>query len=276
MTTNDLAVAAEQAGNRFEFIGRIGWLAKGVVYTLIGVLFVGIAFGAPRTEANQAGAIETIARTRLGSVLLAAIGAGLFLYVIWRVLTVVMPGDWTGRALLDRIGFAISAVIYTSLLVTIADFIISGSRDADSREDRMVEGSVKAVLAMPAGRLLVFFAGGVFIAVGIAFIQKGHTRSFRSQISGDSGLEGELIDRLGTIGWTARGVSMMLIGFFLARAAWSFDPDEAAGLDDSIRQIAGNPIGAVMAGLVGFGFICYGIFAAISARHRDLKGPENE
>ena len=69
---------------------------------------------------------------------------------------------------------------------------------------------------------------------------------------------------------------MGIIGAFLIRAAWTFDPDDAAGLDDSIRQLAENPFGAVLSAAVGFGFIAYGIFAALSARHRNLEGPWND
>lgn len=273
---NSVEQTAREAGEKFEWLGRAGWVAKGVVYALIGVLFVSIAIGGGSGQANQAGAIESIAGTPAGGLLLVALGTGLFLYAAWRVFTVILPGDWTGRALLDRIGYAISAGIYFSLLVTIAGFLRNRGSGSGQKEDRMIEGLVKDVLAVTAGRTMVILAGIGVIAIGVAFGHKGWTRSFRDQISGDHGIEGTLIDRLGTIGWIARGVSMGIVGFFLIRAAWLFDPDEAAGLDDSIRQLADNPIGAVLAVLVGFGFIAFGVFAVVSARHRDLEGPRND
>jgi len=71
-------------------------------------------------------------------------------------------------------------------------------------------------------------------------------------------------------------MSMGLIGVFLIRAAWQFDSDEAAGLDDSIRQLSTSWYGTTLAMLVGVGFIAYGTFAALSARHRVLQGPTND
>ncbi len=267
---------AKQASEKFEWFGRAGWVAKGVVYGLIGALFVSIAIGGGSGQANQAGAIESVAETPAGGLLLVALGTGLFLYAGWRVFTVILPGDWTGRALLDRIGYAISAGVYFSLVFTIAEFLRNRGSGSGQQEDRMIEGLVKDVLAVTAGRTMVIVAGLVVTAVGVAFAHKGWTRSFREQISGDDGIEGTVIDHLGTIGWIARGVSMGIVGFFLIRAAWLFDPDEAAGLDDSIRQLADNPFGAVLAVLVGLGFIAFGIFAVVSARHRDLEGPRND
>lgn len=276
-TADDLTDKAEDAGRRFEWIGRAGWLAKGLVYALVGVLFLRIAWtGGRGDEASQAGAIELLADTPFGSVLLVALGIGLALYVAWRFFSVVMPGDWTGGALINRIGYAVSAITYAGLLATTIGFLRSRGGDGGGSEDRTVEGLVKEVLAVPAGRIIVVLAGIAVIGIGVAFARKGWTRSFREQISGDYGLEGTLIDRLGTIGWIARGVSMGIIGFFLARAAWLHDPDEAAGLDDSIRQIVGHPLGRAMAVAVGLGFVAFGVFAALSARYRDLKGPTND
>ncbi|MEZ5226975.1 MAG: DUF1206 domain-containing protein [Acidimicrobiales bacterium] len=273
----DIEERAEDAGERFEVVGRAGWVAKGFVYLLVGVLFVRIALGSSSgEEANQAGAVEKIAEQPAGRVLLVALGVGLALYAIWRLLTAVLPGDWTGRALLDRIGYLVSAGIYSSLLLTIVGVIRQSSSSSGEREDRMVEGAVKDVLSMTAGRVLVVVGGLVVIGIGAAFIKKGVTRSFRDQMSGDHGIEGTMIDRLGTVGWIARGASMGIIGGFLIRAAWLFDPDEAAGLDDSIRQLADHPVGAALSVAVGLGFIAYGVFAGLSARHRDLEGPRND
>lgn len=278
--TGERSVASEatdELGERFESFGRAGWVAKGAVYGLIGLLFIRIAWlGGASEEANQEGAVERIAGTGPGGLLLVVLAAGLLLYIVWRLFTVVLPGDWTGRALLDRIGYAVSAAVYTSLLVTVVDILVSdGGSDAES-EDRTIERYVKDTLEMPAGRWLVAVAGIVVIGIGVAFVRKGVTRSFRDSISGDHGGERSVIDNLGLVGWVARGVSMFLIGGFLTRAAYLFDADEAAGFDDSIRQIADSTWGSLLAVLVGVGFIAFGVFCIVSARHQELTGPRND
>ncbi len=275
---SDIEQAAEEYGRRFEWVGRLGWIGKGLVYFLVGILFLQIAAqgGSGSDQANQTGAVEAVAKTPFGSVLLIALAIGLLLYILWRAFSVVMPGDWTGRALLDRGGYLVSVITYSALLFTTIGFLRNREQEAAEKNDRIVEELVKDVLGMTGGQTVVFIAGLVFIVIGIAFVHKGWTRKFRDEISGDQGAEGTLIDRLGTVGWIARGISMGLIGFFLSRAAWLFDPEEAAGLDDSIRQIVDNPLGRALAFVVGAGFAAFGIFAAISSRHRDLKGPTND
>ncbi len=269
--------AVADAGEAFEWFGRAGWVAKGLLYGLIGILFIQVAIAPFRSgEANQAGAIQAVAERPVGALLVGAIAFGLALYMVWRLCTVVLPGDWTGRALLNRIGYAVSAGAYASLLFTVIGILRRTSPGADTEEDQRVESSVRTVFDLPAGRWIVVVAGILVIGIGVAFAQKGWTRSFRGDISGDAGLESTAIDRLGTVGWIARGISMVLIGALLISAAWQFEPDEAGGLDNSIRQIADHPLGAVLAAIVGVGFIAYGGFAVVSARHQDLQGPTNQ
>ena len=229
-------------------------------------------------QRGGSGAVETVAETPFGSVLLAALTTGLALYVVWRIMTVVLPGDWTGKALLDRFGYAVSAGTYLALLVSIISILgaRSSSAEGGEGEDRLIEGLVKDTMSVTAGRWLVAIAGLIAMIVGIVFIRKGWTRSFRDAISGDEGIEGTLTDRLGTIGWIARGLSVNLIGWFLILAAYRFEPDEAAGFDDSIRQLTSTGWGAGFAVLIGIGFVAYGGFCIVSARNRDLIGPTND
>lgn len=271
--------AARQAANRFGRFGHVGWMAKGLVYALVGVLFIQVALehgSGGEAEANQAGAVETVAATPYGAVLLAVLAAGIVLYVAWRAFTVVLPGDWTGKALLKRIGYAVSALVYLSLLASTIDVLANRNQDPGASEDRRLERLVTDVLDLPVGRVMIIIAGLVFIGVGAVFIHTGVTGGYRESMSaGEQGVEGMAIDRLGMVGWVARGLAFFPVGFFLIRAAWTYNPDEAAGFDDSVREVASHPAGAVMAGLVGLGFIAYGLFAALSARYQRLEGPRN-
>ena len=273
--------AVSEAGERFELIGRVGWIGKGVVYLLLGFLFLRIALSdRPEHEgheANQAGVLETIVGTRFGEWLLSALVVGLLLYALWRLFTVVLPGDWSGRALLDRGGYLVSAIIYSFLCITAVDLLTSEQpADADRREDRVVEDLVKDVLSTAYGRAMVVVAGLAVVVVGLVFAKKGIARSFRSELTRLDGVDRSAIEQLGRIGWIARGVSMGLIGGFLIRAGWLHDSEDAAGLDDSIRQLTGSAWGSALASVVGGGFIAYAVFVLLSARHRILRGPKND
>ena len=82
-------------------VARLGWIAKGVVYVLLGLLAIPIALngvddGQARNsgeEASQLGAVAEIAETSFGVVALWAVAFGLALYIAWRVVTILLPAE---------------------------------------------------------------------------------------------------------------------------------------------------------------------------------------
>src|SRR5947209_6569289 len=54
----------------FEWLARAGFVARGLIYGIIGVLALEVAFGAGGQSPNQQGALKTIAQQPFGKVLL--------------------------------------------------------------------------------------------------------------------------------------------------------------------------------------------------------------
>ena len=77
------------------------------------------------------------------------------------------------------------------------------------------------------------------------------------------------------IGWLGRSGMMGLIGFFLARAAVRFDPNEAQGLDGSLRKAAESGAGTWLVIAVGAALIVYGVFCVLSAPKQRLVGADS-
>src|SRR5262249_28400826 len=66
-------------------LARTGLAARGVLYILVGWVAVLVAFGqTPGNQANQAGALQLLARQPLGLVLLCLLGIGFAGYALWR------------------------------------------------------------------------------------------------------------------------------------------------------------------------------------------------
>ena len=90
-------------------VARVGWVAKGLVYALVGALALPIARDARRgagnasQEASQSGAIAKIADTSAGSAALWAVAIGLVLYVLWRVVSILLPAENTAKVWATRV-----------------------------------------------------------------------------------------------------------------------------------------------------------------------------
>ena len=85
-----------------------------------------------------------------------------------------------------------------------------------------------------------------------------------------SELEDRLFTVVGAVGHLARGVVFGLIGFFLVRAAWQYDPQEAVGLDGALSKVVRADYGDTLLGFVAAGLIAYGLYCYVEARYREV------
>lgn len=261
-------------------VGRLGWVAKGVVYGLVGVLTVPIAFGSGggEGEASRSGAIAEIADASYGTIALWLLAAGLVLYAIWRLVTAFLPGDNDLDTLAHRIGYFSSAVFYGYLAWTAISFTTGGSDDGSSGGGSGgggLESLSKTLMEQTAGRWLLGAIGAGGVAVGGYFAYKAYDKRFMTDLdlSGASTEEREAIEKTGMAGWVGRAVTTALVSIFVLVAAVTAEPSEAKGLDAALRDISDNWWGAALVLIAGIGLIAYGLFAAGTARRRRLVGP---
>ena len=113
--TGEDRYAARRAGNSryVDWLGRAGLTARGVMYVLIGILAIEIAFGNSGKEADQSGALRVLAGTPLGAVLLWLLVAGFIGMALWRLSEALSgaPGP-DGRKAGNRLIAGVKAVAY--------------------------------------------------------------------------------------------------------------------------------------------------------------------
>ena len=68
----------------FEWLARAGFVARGLVYGIIGLLALKLAIGSGGKATDQQGAMRTLAQQPFGKVLLLALAVGLAGYAMWR------------------------------------------------------------------------------------------------------------------------------------------------------------------------------------------------
>jgi hypothetical protein len=74
----------------------------------------------------------------------------------------------------------------------------------------------------------------------------------------------------GRIGHAARGVIFGVIGVALIEAARHESPQHAKGFKEVMIELASQPYGRVLFGLVAAGFLVYGLHLLTTARYRKL------
>ena len=265
-------------------LARLGWVAKGVVYLLVGLLAVPIAIDGLRgdsasggTEASQSGAVAKIADTSAGTFALWIIAIGLALYVVWRLISIVLPAENSAKAWLTRGGYLVSAAAYSLLAWSALSFARhDAAANGGESEDAKVERFTRELMEKSGGRWLVGALGVTLIAVGAYFVVKGLRASFRDELEpgGVGPVSHETIVTLGRVGWAGRGVVMSLVGWLFIRAAVRFNPDEAKGFDGALRDATGSTLGALLVAFAAVALAIYGAFCVISAPRQRLTGAD--
>jgi hypothetical protein len=262
-------------------VGRIGWFAKGVVYAIAGFLALSVAAkasgwantAAGDQEASPTGAIKTVAGSTGGTLLLWLLAIGMLLYAAWRVVSALLPGGTDAEATAHRIGYVVSAVVYTTFALS----AIALARDSPTAQNgnKKVTDISSSIMSHPAGRLVIGVVGAIVIVVGLYRMSKGFKLEVTDELDlgGMSSTRIRWMKRLGAVGEVGRGVGIGLVGFFLLRSALSYDANQATGLDGALRRLATESWGVLVVVIVGIGFAAYGVFCLATFTHRRLQAP---
>ena len=264
-------MAARHARPWVDVVARCGYVAKGVVYATIGFLAMLEALGAGGGKsASPDGAMQSIGTQPFGGFLLVVLSAGLFGYAAWKVVQGVMDPDDRGsdaHGIVRRVCYVGSGAIHGLLAFTAAQSVFGAE---DSSEDAM------AVSAMayqpPVGRILVAVVGVGIICVGLYQLHAAYKAKFKDelklhQMNGVEEFSTMLVGRLGT---AARALALGVAGAFLLLAAYQSDPQETRGLGGALETLQQQPLGSYMLGAMAVGFMLYGAFMFLVARHRHI------
>jgi hypothetical protein len=254
-----------------ELLSRLGYATKGIVYTIVGILALQAASGVRSANVSTSDALTQIYTQPFGRILLIIVGVGLAGYVLWRELQAFLDPEHNGsgmEAIAKRVGYFFSGLGYVALAYSAFQLVFTGrGSSSNSTQDWTAR-----VMGMPGGRWLIGFVGLVIIGVGVVQFVRAFKASFKkyldlSEMDRDAR---PWTIRIGQIGTAARGVVYTLIGLFLVRAAWQYDPQEAGGLGQALQRIVQQPYGPWLLAVIAVGLIAYGLYAVIMARYRRM------
>src|SRR5215217_2649724 len=127
LTKDAQHLAKDAAQPWMERLARLGYATEGAVYSLIGLLAADTAFGTGGRATGQRGALEVVAGSPFGGVLLGLIAVGFLGYALWRSVQAIADPDREGtdvKALGKRVGYGISALVYAGRAFSDAELIL--------------------------------------------------------------------------------------------------------------------------------------------------------
>ena len=250
-------------------LGRIGYAAKGFIYIVVGLLAVLASIGSGGGTTDTRGAIETIGEAPFGEIALLIVSVGLLGYAGWRVVSALVDGERRGRSLKAialRLGEAFRGLVYGVIGASALKYVFDREGDSADRTREVTRWA----LYMPAGRLIVVSAGIIILGYAVYQMYRAFRRKFlkRLDLSQAGGLSRKLIERLGGFGVAARAIVFGMIGLFVLKAGWEYNPSEAGGVEKSLDAISNY---SLIFAIVAAGLIAFGILQIAIARYRVMR-----
>lgn len=265
--------AGRRAANSrpLEIAARAGFVARGAIYLLIGIIALQIALG-NGGRADRGGALAQIASKSYGTIVLWLLVVGFAGLALWRfseaAFGAVGPdGHETG----ERLKSLARAVLYSFFFISTLQLVTGTSSSATANGNSQSRSLTARVMTHSGGRVLVGLVAVVIIVIGVLLAREGWTRSFLKRMEFGRGTPTgtrSLVEKLGMVGGVARGAVVALTGVFLVVAAVRFSPSKAEGIDGSLRAFAHTPLGPFLLVLVALGLVAFGLFSWCEARWR--------
>jgi hypothetical protein len=248
-------------------LARAGCFSIGTVYVLIGVWAMLALLRVADPAADEERILQRMTEFPGGSLFIAAVAAGTVGYILWLVFEAVFdPYDFgnTLKGVAERIGIGLSTVAYGVIVSSAVKVLMGSGGDGEEKQQALVA----TVLRWPAGQWLVGAVGVVVAVAGayqIKYVYDGdHER--RLLMDGRGGLARSVVNVLGWTGYCARCAILLVLGWFLLRAAWSFNPREVGDTDSAFDflGLSGGPLGNALFAAVALGTIAYGVVMYIN------------
>lgn len=247
-----------------RILARAGFVFIGLVHILIGAIALQLTRG-KGGEADQSGAIGTLASQPGGGILLWAGAAACAALALWMLSEAVYAArtEAESRKKLKNAATAVGkALVFGFLAFTFAVFASGGSKNSS----QSASDFTAKLMGAPAGVVLLVVLGLVIIGAGVFYAYRGVTRKFMEDLQDPRGAR-TAVEWIGTIGYAAKGVVLAVVGVLIIVAAATSDPSKSSGLDGGLKTLGSQPYGVFLLAAIAAGLICYGVYSMARGRY---------
>jgi Domain of Unknown Function (DUF1206) len=248
-------------------VARAGYLISGTLHLLIAVTIARIALGS-RGEADQTGALATLASRTGGTATMYVVTAGLAALAMWRLSESVLglhPAEHSDAhkresPIVHRLKAFGLALVYGAVALTALQFALG----AQSRGSRQTAGVSARLMQSGSGKAVLVIVGFVIVVIGTYYARKGASTKFLNDLNVTGG---RLITALGVCGHVAEGLVLSAVGLFVIVATFLDDPTKASGLDGAVKALAATRFGGAILIAAAVGFAAYGLYSLALTRY---------
>jgi hypothetical protein len=262
------AVKRAAANPVLEFLERLGYVVRGALYAVMGLLALKIVLsvsGGATTDLT--GSLVVLVSNPWGKFVLIVAAIGLTAYSLWGFTRAIYDPLHRGSdasGYMARLGFVTSALSYAAIVIFAIQLLAgSGATTNDGTQK-----TIAAVLTHPAGGALTILIGLIVIGVALGQFLESYRATFARDLKSAemSATARDIAVKLGRFGMFARGVIFLVIGWFVVQAGIHHDPAQTQGFSGAFVFLLAQPFGRILLGVVALGFVALGLHSFACAR----------
>ncbi|OKH17463.1 DUF1206 domain-containing protein [[Limnothrix rosea] IAM M-220] len=264
-----------QTAKWIETSARIGYAAKGMVYSLLGWLAVQASLNWGGEVTDTTGVLKAVAEKPFGKVALFGIALGLLCYVAWRFIAAIFDPEHDKNGLKNitrRIIYGLSGCLYSGLAYAAFDIVFSVS-SSGSGSSSSSNAKAATVLAQPFGRFLLSCVAVGAASYGFYYVYRGVSSKFRKKLKliemGKT--QEKWLLSIGRFGLISKGFVAIIVSYFVGQAVRFADASKVKTTEGVLQTLQRQPFGAALMGGVAFGLIAYGIHLLVQSRYRRIS-----
>jgi hypothetical protein len=244
---------------KFSWLVRLGYAARGLVYMLIGYLALSSAGG----DKGPQGAFSYLQDVPLGQPILYLVTIGLIAYALYKFCSALLDVEKRGsdgKGIMVRVGEAASGIAYSVLAYTALEFA-KGDKQRGTGADG-AQQAAGSILSAGIGPLLLGIVGLGFLAGAALQAKAAVTGSLMDRVSARAP---GFVEYLGRGGFAARALVFLIIGWSLVKSAWFSSSTQVKTLGEAVTSLSDN---GTLYTAVAIGLILFGLFSLFVARYR--------
>jgi len=248
---------------RVETFARLGYLARGIVYILLG--YLALASSRSKSPTNVLGEIKD---SSFGTPALVIVGIGLALYGLYRLNGAALNIDGHQRDLVGsakRIGHGASGLAHLGLGFIAGRAALAGDAIAKNGGGEKTQEAASFLMTLPGGDIILALIGLGFLAAALDQGKKAWTGEYMDELAADTP---DAVKYVGFAGHAARTVVFAIIGWNIGWSAISGNASEVGGVGLALDKLREHGTAFT---IVAIGLFLFGIFSVVTARYRTIR-----